>query len=59
MVLKNENGRFVDRFRRRLMIPIQDANGKFIAFEGRDLDDSKPKYITSQEKTNTKILKKI
>ena len=49
MVLKNENGRFVDRFRRRLMIPIQDANGKFIAFGGRVLDDSKPKYINSPE----------
>ena len=49
MVLKNENGRFADRFRRRLMIPIQDANGKFIAFGGRVLDDSKPKYINSPE----------
>ena len=49
LVNRNENGRFIDRFRRRLMIPIQDATGKFIAFGGRVLDDSKPKYINSPE----------
>lgn len=49
LVNKNENGRFIDRFRRRLMIPIQDATGRFIAFGGRVLDDSKPKYINSPE----------
>lgn len=31
------------------MIPIQDTTGKFIAFGGRVLDDSKPKYINSPE----------
>ena len=49
LVNKNENGRFIDRFRRRLMIPIQDTTGRFIAFGGRVLDDSKPKYINSPE----------
>ena len=47
--VKAENGRILDRFRRRLMIPIQDATGRFIAFGGRVLDDSKPKYINSPE----------
>ncbi len=47
--IKAENGRIIDRFRRRLMIPIQDATGRFIAFGGRVLDDSKPKYINSPE----------
>lgn len=49
LVNRAENGRFIDRFRNRLMIPIQDATGKFIAFGGRVLDDSKPKYINSPE----------
>ena len=49
LVNKTENGVFIDRFRKRLMIPIQDATGKFIAFGGRVLDDSKPKYINSPE----------
>ena len=49
LVNKTENGKFIDRFRKRLMIPIQDTSGKFIAFGGRVLDDSKPKYINSPE----------
>ena len=49
LVNKADNGTFIDRFRKRLMIPIQDATGKFIAFGGRVLDDSKPKYINSPE----------
>lgn len=49
LVNKSDNGKFIDRFRHRLMIPIQDATGKFIAFGGRVLDDSKPKYINSPE----------
>ena len=49
LVNKAENGRYIDRFRKRLMIPIQDSTGKFIAFGGRVLDDSKPKYINSPE----------
>ena len=31
------------------MFPICDARGKVIAFGGRVLDDSKPKYINSPE----------
>ena len=49
LVNKTEQGKFIDRFRKRLMIPIQDTTGKFIAFGGRVLDDSKPKYINSPE----------
>lgn len=49
LVNKTDNGKFIDRFRKRLMIPIQDTSGKFIAFGGRVLDDSKPKYINSPE----------
>ena len=49
LVNKNENGKFIDRFRKRLMFPIQDTRDRFIAFGGRVLDDSKPKYINSPE----------
>lgn len=49
LVNKTENGKFIDRFRGRLMFPIQDVQGRVIAFGGRVLDDSKPKYINSPE----------
>ncbi len=49
MVIKNDNGKFVDRFRKRFMIPIKDVRNRVIAFGGRVLDDSKPKYINSPE----------
>lgn len=49
LVNKTEDGKFIDRFRRRLMFPIQDVRGRVIAFGGRVLDDSKPKYINSPE----------
>ena len=49
LVNKTENGKFIDRFKGRLMFPIQDVQGRVIAFGGRVLDDSKPKYINSPE----------
>ena len=49
LVIKNEDGTYVDRFRKRFMIPIKDVRDKVIAFGGRVLDDSKPKYINSPE----------
>lgn len=49
LVIKNEKGGFVDRFRKRLMFPIQDVRNRTIAFGGRVLDDSLPKYINSPE----------
>ena len=49
MILKNNNGQFIDRFRKRFMIPIKDVRDRVIAFGGRVLDDSKPKYINSPE----------
>jgi len=38
-----------DRFRDRLMFPIRDVQGRTIAFGGRCLDGSDPKYINSPE----------
>ena len=49
LVNKNQDGKFIDRFRNRLMFPIFDARDRGIAFGGRVLDDSKPKYINSPE----------
>lgn len=49
LVNKNEKGQYIDRYRNRLMFPICDARGRVIAFGGRVLDDSKPKYINSPE----------
>ena len=49
LVNRNDNGRYIDRYRNRLMFPICDARGRVIAFGGRVLDDSKPKYINSSE----------
>lgn len=49
LVNRNDNGRYIDRYRNRLMFPICDIRGRVIAFGGRVLDDSKPKYINSPE----------
>jgi len=50
LLVHNENGYF-DRFRNRIMFPIYNAKGKVIAFGGRVLDDSLPKYLNSPETT--------
>ena len=46
-----KNGRtyYYDNFRNRVMIPIIDLRGNVIAFGGRVLDDSKPKYINTSD----------
>lgn len=49
LVNKNDRGMYIDRYRNRIMIPIFDERGRVIAFGGRVLDDSKPKYINSPE----------
>ncbi len=45
---KQDRGDY-DLFRGRLMFPIHDMSGRVVAFAGRVLDDSKPKYINSPE----------
>lgn len=46
---KDGKVRFYDSFRNRVMVPIIDARGNVVAFGGRVLDDSKPKYINSSD----------
>jgi DNA primase len=49
MLVKNDKGRTYDRFRERVIFPIQDQRGRVIAFGGRVLGDDKPKYLNSPE----------
>lgn len=46
-VIKQGNKGYYDNFRNRVMTPIIDVRGNVIAFGGRVLDDSKPKYINT------------
>lgn len=48
LVRKSDRG-WYDQFRNRLMFPIRDPKGSVIAFAGRVLDASLPKYINSPE----------
>ena len=51
LILKSEKGGFYDRFRGRLMFPINDEQGRVIGFSGRILgsDDKGAKYVNSPE----------
>lgn len=44
-----DNKGYHDTFVNRVMTPIIDVRGNVIAFGGRVLDDSKPKYVNSSE----------
>lgn len=46
---RTQKGNVIDLFRNRVMTPIIDIRGNVIAFGGRVLDDSKPKYINTNE----------
>lgn len=49
LALKNESGRYYDRFRERITFPIWDVTGRVIGFGGRVIDDTTPKYLNSPE----------
>ena len=44
-----KNNTYYDTFRNRCMFPILDLRGHIVAFGGRVMDDSKPKYLNSPE----------
>ena len=48
-VVRKSDAGWYDLFRNRLIFPIRDARGQVIAFAGRVLDESLPKYINSPE----------
>lgn len=46
---KTDRVRYYDNFRNRVMVPIIDVRGRIVAFGGRVLDDSKPKYVNTSD----------
>ncbi|MCI9444712.1 MAG: DNA primase [Oscillospiraceae bacterium] len=49
LVVQNKQGRLYDKFRNRLMFPVIDVRGDVVAFGGRVLDKSEPKYMNTTE----------
>lgn len=45
----SHSGKDIDTFFNRLLVPIYDRYGNPVGFGGRVLDDSKPKYLNSNE----------
>ncbi|MBQ2384675.1 MAG: DNA primase [Clostridia bacterium] len=43
------SGRTYDYFRNRVIFPIIDTSGNIVAFGGRVMDDSKPKYLNTSD----------
>ncbi|MEZ4601531.1 MAG: DNA primase [Syntrophotaleaceae bacterium] len=49
LIRSREGREDYDLFRGRLLFPIEDSRGRVVAFGGRVLDDTLPKYINSAE----------
>lgn len=49
ILVQNDKGKIYDRFFSRLIFPIFDIRDRTIAFGGRVLDNSLPKYVNSPE----------
>ena len=49
IISKDNKTKVFDRFRNRLMVPIYDSQSRVVAFTGRTLDGSNPKYLNSPE----------
>lgn len=49
LIRKGDRGNWYDLLHSRLIFPIRDSQGQPIAFAGRVLDNSLPKYINSPE----------
>ncbi len=48
-VPRKDGSGFYDRFRERIMFPIFDESSRVVAFGGRVMDESTPKYLNSPE----------
>lgn len=55
VLLQGKGGHCYDKFRNRVMFPIIDLRGNVIGFGGRVMDDSKPKYLNTDD---TPVFKK-
>ncbi len=51
LITSKEGNKHYDRFRGRLMFPIEDRRGRVIAFGGRVIGEGEPKYLNSPETT--------
>ena len=50
LILKSNKGGWIDRFRNRIIIPIRNENGDFVAFGARAVDEGQnPKYLNSSD----------
>ncbi len=49
LLVSRKDGDFYDRFRGRLMFPIEDLHGNVMAFGGRIIGEGEPKYLNSPE----------
>ena len=49
VVRKNDDGKYRDWFRGRLIIPIRNAKGELCGFGSRSIDNSVPKYLNSSK----------
>lgn len=49
LVARRDNGGCYDRFRDRVMFPIEDYRGRVVGFGGRVMDGGEPKYLNSPE----------
>ena len=50
LILRTREGKFIDRFRNRVIIPIQNEFGEFVAFGARAVEkDQQPKYLNSSD----------
>lgn len=49
IVGRSKSGLYYDMFKNRIMFPIFDSRGRVIAFGGRSIDDTMPKYLNSRE----------
>ena len=49
LIIKLEDGKTHDRFRNKLIFPINDVKSRTIGFGARALDDSMPKYTNSPD----------
>ena len=50
LILQSKDGKYIDRFRSRIIIPIRNEHGDFVAFGARAiLPDQQPKYLNSSD----------
>ncbi len=50
LILPGHDNRYVDRFKNRIIIPIQNEFGDFVAFGARAIDEGQsPKYLNSSD----------